>query len=204
MFETHLTVRVPQPGDEDAGLARWAQRRGMKYARILLDRGVTPQQPMFTYHGSGVLPAQLALAQQSVRELRADGFDVMRVKVEAAPWNEDVPRSAAEASALMPECYFEHHVKLALAGDAEVDAVRRIGTRHAGHVSRNARRGLHGGTHERFLTQRCRLAGRPEAHRRLEALVDELARAGHHVIEVEEEFVVHDDNPGLDHGWADA
>jgi hypothetical protein len=143
------------------------------------------------------------LAQRRVGELREDGFDVVRVKVEAAPWNEDVPQSAAEASALMPECYFEHHVKLVLADDAEVDAVRRIGTRHAGHLSRNARRGLHGGRHERFLTQRCRLVGRPEAHRRLEALLDALVRAEHYVIEVEEEFVVHDDNPGLDHGWAD-
>jgi hypothetical protein len=201
VFETHLTVRLPgRLGEGDEGLARWAERHEMKYAMILLDRGATPQQPMLTYHRLGMLPAQLVLARRRVRELCGAGFDVVRVKVEAAPWNEDVPQSAVEASALMPGCYFEHHVKLVLADDAEVDAVRRIGTRHAGHVSRNARRGLH----ERFLTQRCQLVGHPEAHRRLEALLDALAREGHHVIEVEEEFVVHDDNPGLDHGWADA
>jgi hypothetical protein len=205
VFETHLTVRLPgRLGEGDEGLARWGESRGMKCAEILLDRGVTPQQPMLTYHGSGVVPTQLALAQRRVGELREDGFDVVRVKVEAAPWNEDVPQSAAEASALMLGCYFEHHVKLVLADDAEVEEVRRIGTRHAGHVSRNARRGLHDGRHERFLTQRCRLVGRPEAHGRLEALLDALVRAGHHVMEVEEEFVVHDDNPGLDRGWADA
>jgi hypothetical protein len=205
MFETHLTVRLPGlPGEKDEGLARWAELHKMKYAMILLDRGATPQQPMLTYHGPGMLPAQLVLARRRVGELYGAGFDVVRVKVEAAPWNEDVPQSAAEASALVPGCYFEHHVKLALADDAEVDAVRRIGARHAGHVSRNARRGLHGGRHERFLTQRCRLAGHPDARRRLEALLDALARGRHHVVEVEEEFVVHDDNPRLDHGWADA
>jgi hypothetical protein len=205
VFETHLTVRLPgRLGEGDEGLARWAERHEMKYAMILLDRGATPQQPMLTYHRLGMLPAQLVLARRRVGELRGAGFDVVRVKVEAAPWNEDVPQSAVEASALMPGCYFEHHVKLVLADDAEVDAVRRIGTRHAGHVSRNARRGLDGGRHERFLTQRCRLVGHPEAHRRLEALLDALAHGAHHVIEVEEEFVVHDDNPGLDHGWADA
>jgi len=205
VFETHLTVRLPgRPGEGDEGLAQWAERRGLKYATILLDRGATPQQPMLTSHGSGILPTQLVLARRRAGELHGDGFDVVRVKVEAAPWNEDVPQSAAEASALMPGCYFEHHVKLVLADDAEVDAVRRIGARHAGHVSRNARRGLHGGQHERFLTQRCRLVGRPEAHRRLEDLLDALVRAGHHIIEVEEEFVVHDDNPALDHGWAGA
>ena len=204
VFETHMTVRLPgRLGEGDAGLSRWGERRGMKYAEILLDRGATPRQPMLTYHGSGTLPGQLALARQRAGELGGDGFGVVRVKVEAAPWNEEVPQSAAQASALVPGCYFEHHVKLALGGDREVDAVRRIGAGHAGHVSRNARRGLHGGRHERFLTQRCRLVGRAEAHGRLEALLGALARAGHHVIEVEEEFVVHDDNPGLDHGWAD-
>jgi len=202
MFETHLTVRLPWPGEEDEGLTDWAERHGMKYTRILLDRGVTPQQPMLTYPGSGMLPAQLVLARRRAGELREDGFGVVRVKVEAAPWNDDIPQSAEEASALTSGSYFEHHVKLVLADDAEVDAVRRIGTRHAAHVSRNARRGLLGGRHQRFLTQRCWLVGRPEAHRRLEVLLDALVQAGHHVIEVEEEFVVHDDNPGLDHGWA--
>jgi len=203
-FETHLTVRLPGlPGEGNEGLARWAGRHGMKYAEILLDRGAAPRQPMLTYHGTGTLPSQLALAQQRTGDLRGDGLDVVRVKVEAAPWNEDVPQSAAEASALTPGCYFEHHVKLALASDAEVDAVRLVGSQHAGHVSRNARRGAHDGRHERFLTQRCRLVGRPEARLRLEALLGALAGAGHDVMEVEEEFVVHDDNPGLDHGWAD-
>lgn len=210
MFETHLTV--PQPArpvprgrpEGDDVLERWARRHGMKYTKILLDRGRTPRQPMLTYHGSGTLPAQRESAREWVARLHGDGFDVARVKVEAAPWNEDVPRSAEQARALPPECYFEHHVKLVLADEAEVDAVRRIGARHAGHVSRNARRVLDGGRHQRFVTQRFALVGRPEAHRRLEALLAELAGAGHHAVEVEEEFVVHDDNPGLDRGWADA
>lgn len=201
MFEIHLTVRL-RLGEGDERLARWAEQRGLKYAKILLDRGAAPEQPMLTYHGPGTLPGQLALARQQTRELRVDGFGVVRVKIEAAPWNEDVPQTDAEASALMPGCYFEHHVKLILAGDAEADAVRRTGALHAGHLSRNARRGQRGGRHERFLTQRCRLVGRPEARRRLAALLDSLARAEHRVIEVEEEFMVHDDNPGLDRGWA--
>lgn len=30
----------------------------------------------------------------------------------AAPWNEDVPRTAEEAAALDPLCHFEHHIPL--------------------------------------------------------------------------------------------
>lgn len=173
----------------------------MKYAEIVLDTGATPRQPMVTYHGPGTLASQLATARRRTGELRGDGFDVIRVKVEAAPSNEGVPRSAAAAAALGTGCYFEHHVKLDLPGESEVELVRRIGARHGGHVSRNARRRLHGGRHQRFLTQRCAPVGREEARSRLSALLDELADAGHRVIEVEEEFVVYDDNPGLDRGW---
>lgn len=204
-FETHLTIHLPgRLGNGDEELARWAAQRGMKYARILFDQGETSHQPMFNYHASGMLPAQLVVAERWVGELRGDGFDVLRVKVEAALWNEGVPRNDAEASALMPGCYFENHVKLAITDDAEVDAVRRIGARHAEHLSWNARHDVCGETRERFVTQRCRLVGRPEAHRRMEALLRELVADEHRIIETEEEFVVHDDNPGLDKGWDDA
>ena len=201
-FETHLTVVLPSgpTGDEEA-LRRWAESHGMKYTRILLDRGGTRDQPMLTYRGQGVLAVQWERARERARRLRSEGFGVARVKIEAAPWNADVPRTAEESAALPSHCYFEHHVKLVLADDTDLGAVRRLGERHAAHVSWNARRGAVPGGHERFVTQRCRGVGRPEARRRLEALLRDLARSGHPAVEVEEEFVVHDDNPGVDSGW---
>lgn len=102
-----------------------------------------------------------------------------------------------------PGCYFEHHVKLALPDETEMAAVRALAERHTAHVSRNARRDLGDRGHERFVTQRCRGVGRTEARRRLDALLDALATAGFKAVEVEEEFVVHDDHPALDSGWID-
>ncbi|WP_236068037.1 hypothetical protein [Streptomyces brasiliscabiei] len=208
-FEIHLTV-APTAGagdatatGDDGRIRRWAGRHGVKYTRIVLDRGTTPDQPMLTVPGEGVLSARRAAARKWAARLAGEGFRVARVKIEAAPWNEDVPRTAAEARALPPGCYFEHHVKLALADDAEVAAVRSLAGRHRAHVSRNARRALGGSGHERFVTQRCRDVGRPEARRRLDALLDALAAAGFEAVEVEEEFVVHDDRPALDDGWID-
>ncbi|MFE7652331.1 hypothetical protein ACFU6M_05300 [Streptomyces bottropensis] len=207
-FETHLTVVI---GDESRGggegrVRRWARRHRVKYTRIVLDRGATPDQPMLTVRGEGSLSARRAAASEWVERLGTEGFGVARVKIEAAPWNEDVPLTAAEARTLPPGCYFEHHVKLALADDREVGRVRALAERHAAHVSRNARRavgGRGGRGHERFVTQRCRDVGRPEARRRLDALLDALAEAGFEAVEVEEEFVVHDDRPDLDSGWID-
>ncbi|GAA4216631.1 hypothetical protein [Actinocatenispora rupis] len=200
-FETHLTLRFAADADETRARA-WARAAGVKYTRIVLDRGARPDQPMLTAHGRGVLADRVAAAREMVASLRADGFAVTRLKVEAAPGNADVPRTAADAAALPPGCYFEHHVKLALA-DTDVPRVRALAEPYAAHVSRNPRRARDDGRHERFVTQRCRGVGRPEARRRLDALLAALSGAGFGVVEVEEEFVVFDDNPELDAGWID-
>jgi hypothetical protein len=198
-FETHLTVA---PAD-DAVLLAWAERHGVKFSRIVLDRGSQPDQPMLTLRGRGTLADQRAAARAWARRLHDAGFTVVRVKIEAAPFNRGVPATVDDAVALPPHCYFEHHVKLVLTGDAEVARARAISEPHAAHLSRNARRTLADGRHERFVTQRCRGVGRPDARQRLDALVTALAADGFTPIEVEEEFVVVDDNPELDLGWID-
>lgn len=200
-FETHLTVQPEVCGEDDEAIRLWAERHGVKYTRIVLDRGRTPNQPMLTCQGQGNLAEQLATARQWSEQLRDDGFRVIRVKIEAAPWNADVPRTDAEAAALPKSCYFEHHVKLVLSGESQVAEVRTLAVPHSAHVSRNARRVTADGRQERFVTQRCRGVGRAEARRRLDALLRALSEAGHTAVEVEEEFVVHDDNLAVDAGW---
>ncbi|MET9832288.1 hypothetical protein ABZ078_23985 [Streptomyces sp. NPDC006385] len=202
-FETHLTVAADAASGAEDRLPRWAERHRVKYTRILLDRGATPDQPMLTVSGRGTLSAQRTAALAWTERLSADGFAVTRVKIEAAPWNADVPRTAAEATALPHGCYFEHHVKLVVADAAQVASARALAERHTAHVSRNARRSLGERGHARFVTQRCRGVGRPEARRRLAALVSDLVDSGFAVMEVEAEFVVHDDRPDLDRGWID-
>ncbi|MFG2628118.1 hypothetical protein [Streptomyces sp. NPDC048473] len=209
-FETHLTVRFdPRPGtgtgeaDESARLERWADCNGLKLTRIVLDRGAVPDQPMLTEQGRGSLTGRRFAARLRSAELRAAGFPVIRVKIEAAPWNEDIPRTADEAAALSPVCHFEHHIKLLLSGEPEFAVARAVAERHSAHLSRNARRAVREGRHERFVTQRCRAVGRPEARARLDALLGALGAAGLEVLEAEEEFVVHDDHPAVDAGWID-
>lgn len=194
LFESHLTV---EPTDDDERLRSLAQRHGAKYTRIVLDRGRSPDQPMVTVRGRGTLDEQRALTAAWTRRLRAAGFPVTRAKIEAAPDNAGVP----QAGELPDGCYFEHHLKVVLADDAGIAAVREIGERHAAHVSRNARRALPGGRHERFVTQRCHDAAQPEARRRLAALIAELTAAGFPPVEIEEEYVVADSNLALDAGW---
>ena len=190
-FEVHLTLLA------DPRLAGFAVAQGLKYTRIVLDRGVAPDQPMLTLHARGRFAAVAAEAQRWRERLARDGFTVVRVKVEASPFNDGVPQVDAEAT---PDRYFEHHVKLVV-DSAGIDLARGISLRHSAHVSRNARRGDPDGRHERFVTQRCHGCGRPEARRRLDALLAELSAAGLVIVEVEQEYVVLDSNPAVDAGW---
>ncbi|HEY0698472.1 MAG TPA: hypothetical protein VGD43_11760, partial [Micromonospora sp.] len=128
LFESHLTV---EPTDDGERLRALAQRYGAKYTRIVLDRGSSPDQPMVTFRGSGLLDEQRASTRAWTRRLREAGFLVSRVKIEAAPDNADLPQTAD-----LPEgCYFEHHVKVVLADGAGIAAVRAVSERHAAHVS---------------------------------------------------------------------
>src|SRR4030095_2286540 len=94
-------------------------------------------------------------AKRLAEELEGDGFPVTRVKIEASPLNRDVPIADSDAAKHPPERYFEHHVKLLLAGDAELVALTAIAQRHAAHVSRNALRTRDDGRQERLVAQRC-------------------------------------------------
>lgn len=196
-FETHLTV---DPSGGHDRLVAWADAHGLKCSTIVLDRGASPDQPMITLRGKGTVDDQLAAAQGWVRRIRDAGFTVVRVKVEASPFNRDVPQTA---DAFPAGCYFEHHLKLVLASDAEAALVGPIAERHAAHLSRNARRVRADGRRERFVTQRCRDVGLPGARTRLDALVAALTDAGFPPVESEAEFVVVDDRPDLDRGWID-
>ncbi|GAA1574221.1 hypothetical protein GCM10009678_66160 [Actinomadura kijaniata] len=196
-FETHVTV--DGPADDLAG---WAEARGLKFVHILLDRGRTPSQPMLTLRTGGTLADARADAERAAADLRAAGFTVTRLKIEASPRTEGVP--VTDADALGPGFYFEHHIKLLLPGDADTAALAAVAARHSAHLSRNARRVRADGRQERFVTQRCREVGMQTAGRRMKALLNALRRhGGLEVGTVEREFVVFDDAPALDDGWID-
>jgi hypothetical protein len=198
-FETHVTVRAADSAGINA-LRSWAGLNNVAFHHIVLERGRTPSQPMVSRRNRGRLSDELAAAHDLSSRLAAAGFSVSRVKVEAAPWNEGVPESDAEAAAHAGR-YFEHHVKLALGPAADIPALAALAVEHLAHLSRNARRVRGDGRHERFVTQRCFAAGRRTARERLESLLVALESLGHPVLSVEEEFVVYDSNPGVDAGW---
>ncbi|KJK33489.1 hypothetical protein UK23_45775 [Lentzea aerocolonigenes] len=193
-FELHLTGSEWQVDE----LAEFAEQHELKFSHIELQRGEMPSQPMLTISAKGTLDEARAVAERWRAKMNAAELYLVRVKIEAAPWNEGVPRTDDEAG---PELYFEHHVKLRLRGNWRdyYMGIYRAMEPHEAHVSRNARRISEDGTEERFVTQRCFGVGRSTAKQRLTALLGDLAEFD--VLEVEEEYVVADDALHLDNGW---
>ncbi|MFJ2775868.1 hypothetical protein [Kitasatospora sp. NPDC087315] len=201
-FETHVTVACPD-GDLP-GLERWAAERGVKLLHIRLARGRTKSQPMVTLNGAGSLRQQRVAAEELTDGLSAAGYRPVRVKIEATPWTDGVPASDEDARRLGPERYFEHHLKVALAADAEREALTAVAAGHGAHVSWNARRVAGpSGRQQRFVTQRCHGVGLRTAGDRLDRLVGAVAGAGFDILSVEREFVVYDSNLAVDDGWFD-
>lgn len=155
---------------------------------------------MLSWLSDGTPASAEADARQVAAALRSLGLPVTRLKVEAAASGSEAPATSAQAAA-HPHLYFEHHVKLLLAASADLDHVREVAGQHRAHLSRNARRVRADGVQERFVTQRCYRTGRPEAAAALAGLLDAVTDAGWEVAEVEQEWVLVDDNPALDAGW---
>ncbi len=199
-FETHLTVRAQNRGEGDDPIRLW--RNTTESSTAHRSRPGTNTGPAHAdLSGARASGRAAGDGTEWSQRLQDDGFRVVRLKIEAAPWNADVPETDDEAADLPGHCYFEHHAKLVLSSESQVAAVRALAAPHSAHVSRNARRTSAHGRHERFVTQRCRGVGREEAGRRLDVLLRVLTAAGYEAVEVEKEFVVYDDNPAVDAGW---
>jgi hypothetical protein len=200
-FEVHITVRTPS--EESLGRFRqWCRAREFKCVRIVLARGAHVEQPMATWHRRDVtLSRVVAEAEACAAEMGHEGFPVVRVKVEAALENDDVPQEDADAKAHRPENYFEHHIKLLRVTTIPREALLQTCERHGAHLSRNAFREVAGGQEERFVTLRSYDVGRISSERKLQQLRAALVGLGERVVACESEYCIYDTNLDLDAGW---
>lgn len=202
-FEAHVTVEAADPADRERFRELCAELC-VKSVLIELPAGTTPTQPMTGSYHRGTVQAAAAEVVAVARRLRAAGFAVTRVKLEAVATNDGVPDADADAAAFPPGCYFEFHVKLALPADADPDALRAVCDRFGARLSRNAFKSSADGRSERFVTLRVYGAGRRTAFARLAELEAALGDAGFAVVNRQREYSVFDSHVGLDAGWLDA
>jgi hypothetical protein len=200
-FEVHVTASA---GDSAARerLRAWCADRGFKCVWIVLARGEHADQPMATWRRRATtLPAVVDEANAHAAELTSIGVPVTRVKVEAAPTNDEIPLRDEDAADHTAGNYFEHHVKLLRAADAPRDALLRACAAFGAHLSRNAFREPAEGLEERFVTLRSYAVGAATSEKKLEGLLAALRDCGERVIEHESEYCVYDSALQLDAGW---
>lgn len=200
-FEAHLTVDAEDLARR-ARFERLCEELGVKCVLIELARGVHQSQPMTASYHRGELGSVLAEIEALHARLWAAGFAVVRVKLEAAAMNQGVPDTDDEATRL--DGYFEFHAKVRLpdaTDQASIAILRAVCERRAAHLSRNDRKRDERGVAERFITQRVYGAGRPRATEAFDALLRDLAQAGHAVVSMKREYTLYDGKRELDAGW---
>jgi inosine/xanthosine triphosphate pyrophosphatase family protein len=197
-FEAHVTVRCAAA--EAPRFTAACDRLEVKHIEIELAHGEHVTQPMTATVHRGVLREVQEEVHELARALVAQGFEVVRTKIEALPRNRDLPETD-EAARAEPARYFEYHIKIIVPPGGDLAPVREVAAAHGARLSRNALRTRADGGHERYLTLRLPGLGRASADARfaaLEAAVEALpVSIGRRV----REYTVYDSNLALDRGW---
>jgi hypothetical protein len=198
VFELHITVAV-MAGAELARFKQLCLSERLKAIVIELAPD-QPIQPMTCSRFAGTLAGALAETLRLEQVLTAGGFPVTRRKIEAAPWNSQVPATAPAD----PRHYFEHHGKIWLPGKLEptkLDDLAALCQNHRAHLSLNALKTQADDSQTRFVTLRAYGVGRADADAAFAALCADLTQAGFVLLAQIAEFCVFDSNLALDGAW---
>jgi len=176
----------------------------LKLTHVVLSHGQHASQLMLTQHSKGDLAVVVEKAKDMAKELAAKSLVVQRIKIETDAENPAAPVDSKEADKLPKEWHFEHHVKLLLSSERDLEKAKVLAIQHGARFSRNALRKRPDNLEERFLTQRIYGQGTEMAREHLSGLLKSLTGNGYTVLETEAEYVVFDSNSGLDAGWIES
>ena len=198
-FECHITVKSDSEVKTEK-FERFCYKYDLKPLVIKFDSGATPEHPMLSkvYHGKEVLIWKEI--QTVIQKLKAENFEVHRLKIEAGFNNTNIPESEAEIFQLNEMNYFEFHVKLELPLGYNLDPLRLEVKKYDGHLSSNALWKTET-TLFHFVTQRVKNCGKTEAEEQLTKLLDYLKSKGIYILKIVREFNIYDSNLSLDDGW---
>jgi hypothetical protein len=201
-FEAHVTVAADGPAERDR-FRSLCGALGVKPVLIELPAGESPSQPMTGSYHRGTVESAAREVAVLAHTLRAAGFAISRVKLEAVATNDGVPDTDTDAAGEPPGRYFEFHVKLLLPADAEMGWLEAACAAFGAKLSRNAFKQSTDGQSERFVTLRAYGVGRRTAFARLDALLASITAGGFNVVNKVREYSLFDSHVGLDSGWLD-
>lgn len=133
--------------------------------------------------------------------LRRLGYNVVREKVEAAPWHPGAPVKEGET---MPNgCYFESHIGVEFDGSQEArEELASAARRMNGHLSKNVFKKIEDGKYIVMITIRDYHVGRIEFEGKVKQAVSHLEDGGWKMPKKEiVEFATYDTKIGHDYLW---
>jgi len=207
-YECHITVDLA-PGQLVAGLAaeqftkfsHCCEALESKSIIIELDAGESPTQPMLCKHLSGV-PVDVSQSIYKLVDVLSNDFKVSRVKVEASIKNSGIPQKNSDMIAIPVDCYFEHHVKIALADKDDQHVLRSQLMMFYGHLSKNAlSKSMDGDIQHRFVTQRFYQTGFYESTVNFHKLLSFIESKNITILSKIQKFNIYDSNVNLDAAW---
>ena len=153
-----------------------------------------------SYH-RGTFPQVWADVQHLADQIFQARFQVVRVKIEAMVYNQDIPVEDGEVCCHPSTNYFEFHIKALLPIDTDLKVLESYCTEQGARLSANAFKQIANGYHQRFITLRLYQVGRKSAQARFQALLESLRSHSIQLTQPQQEYTVYDSNLQLDAGW---
>jgi hypothetical protein len=193
VFEIHISVDPVQI----TKLRLFTMKNKMKPILAVAKHGDNPNQLMISKWTTGTVFEAVSRAKEIADQLKDDGLDVVRVKVEAMAHNKGVPQEANRD--VDPSHYFEFHIKIPIEEHRSWQELEDLAAANRCAVSFNAFKD----TVAALVTMRVSASrGYREAEMMKDALLMALKVGGFAAGgEVQKEFSVFDSRPEYDDGW---
>jgi hypothetical protein len=207
-YEIHITVR----NADIPSFKRFCANNGLKPIVLdLQDRtGTTVIQDVMTserFYGEAD-PASILMhrsafihSTNTAKKLRDAGYEVVRQKVETAPWHPLAPDTARNGASKLDE-YYECHIAVSLTPD-RMDELRNLSEILGVHMSRNIFKAYEE-TVTILLTHRDYSTYREEFTKQILNIVAALKASEFEVDKTEIEYCLWDSNNSHDKAWLEA
>lgn len=199
VFEAHISIT---PIDEEKAVIfkSFCEQEGIKAIQIVLARGKTPIQPMSSSIHQGVFSEVKKEVENLVKKMVHLGFEVRRMKIEASPQNQDIPRTHQELAQHNAQNYFEHHWKVLLK-EKPSENLLNLCEAFKAHFAQNAFKKRSDKQVEHFITIRLYGKGLIETQKIASDFTDKLEEQKIEVLKSITEYCVYDDYVELDAEW---
>lgn len=211
VFEAHITIENLDKKQTDSFIDL-SKKLNFKPIQIGLDKGDHQIQSMTCSKHKGefleVYQQVLNLAAElednnfiKIFGFKTSHFKPNRIKIEAAPFNEDIPQTNKEAQLHPTTNYFEHHILLLLHEQRSLTSLYKVCKQYNAHLSVNAFSKAPDNYYHKFVTVRNYFMGKDESECLFNQLKQALLDINIKIKNSVTEYCIFDSNVALDNNW---